>query len=257
MGAVRVLAFALFGLVFGSFLTVVVHRVPKKQSIVAPRSRCPRCGAEILARDNIPVVSWVLLRGRCRSCGARVSLEYPATEAATAGLFAAAAALVDPLYAAAVIAVFAGVMLAVALIDARHRIVPNRVTYPAVGLFAAAIAVGDLVGGGVDLPRALIGMVAYAGPLLLVALIAPGGMGMGDVKLAALIGLVAGSLGLRHVLVAAGVGILLGGLGSIFALVVLRYGRRQQIPFGPYLAAGGVVAVLAGSEIASAYLSIL
>lgn len=257
MTAFGVLVFVLLGLVFGSFLTVVVHRVPKRESVAAPRSRCPRCGTEIRARDNIPILSWVLLRGRCRACGERIPVEYPLTEAATAALFGASAALVEPLYAAGVVAVFLAVMLALALIDARERIVPNRITYPALGAFAIAIGVGHLVGGGVDAVRALIGLGAYAGPLLLVALAVPGGMGMGDVKLAALIGLVAGSLGLARVAVAAGAAVVLGGLGAIVAVTVLRYGRRQQIPFGPYLAAGGAVAVLAGSELASAYLSLL
>jgi leader peptidase (prepilin peptidase)/N-methyltransferase len=254
---VLVALFFVLGLIFGSFLTVVIHRLPRGESIVRPRSRCPRCGTEIRARDNLPVISWLLLRGRCRACGERISAEYPITELASGLLFAGAAALVRPVDAAALVAPFLGLMLAVALIDARWRIVPNRIVYPALVLYAVAIAVGDLTGGGVDAIDALIGSAAYAGPLFLVALAVPHGMGMGDVKLATLIGLVLGSLDLGYVAVAAGVGVIGGGLGALLALAVLRYGRKHQIPFGPFLAGGAMVAALAGSQIADLYLSLL
>ena len=249
--------FFVLGLLFGSFLTVVIARVPAGESVVRPRSRCPSCGTEIRAIENIPVVSWLWLRGRCRRCGVRISAEYPLTELATGGLFAAAAALVQPVYAAGVVAPFLGVMLAITVIDARHRVVPNRIVYPAVILFAAAIVVGDLLGDGVDALDGAIGLALYAVPLLLVAVVVPQGMGMGDVKLVALIGLVLGSLGLSYVGVAAGVGIIGGGIGALVALAVLGAGRRDQIPFGPFLAGGAVVATLAGPGIADAYLSLL
>lgn len=252
--------FGVVGLVFGSFITVVVHRVPRQQSIVAPRSRCPRCGTEIRARDNVPVVSYLLLRGRCRVCGEPISAEYPLTEAAAGALFVGAALVLEPdqgAYAAVLVAPFLGIMLAVALIDARWRVVPNRIMYPALTIYAVAVVAGDLLGGGVDAPRAFLGLAAYGVPLLGMALAIPGGMGMGDVKLAALIGLVLGSLSLSHVAVAAGAGILLGGIGAIVGMVVLKMGRKQQIPFGPFLAAGAVVGALAGGPISSAYLSAL
>jgi leader peptidase (prepilin peptidase) / N-methyltransferase len=245
------------GLIFGSFLTVVIGRVPRGESIVRPRSRCPACGTEIRARDNVPVVSWILLRGRCRACGEPISAEYPMVELAAGVLFAAAAALVEPLYAASLAAPFLGVMLVIGVIDARHRVVPNRIVYPSLGLFAVAIVVGDLAGGGVDAVDAAIGMALYGVPLLLVTVAVPHGMGMGDVKLAALIGLVLGSLGLSYVAVAAGVGVIGGGIGAILALALLGAGRKDQIPFGPFLAGGAVVAVLAGPQIADLYLSLL
>lgn len=245
------------GLIFGSFLTVVIHRVPRGESIVRPRSRCPRCGTEIRARDNIPVVSWLLLGGRCRTCGARISPQYPLTELATAVLFGAAAALVDPLYAAILAAPFLGLMLAIAVIDARHRIVPNRIVYPGLIVFAVAVVAGDLAGGGVDALDGVIGLALYAVPLLLVALAVPQGMGMGDVKLAAFIGLVLGSFGLSYVGVAAGVGVIGGGLGALIALAVLRVGRKRQIPFGPFLAGGAMVAAVAAPQIADLYLSLV
>ena len=253
----RILAFAVSGLLIGSFLTVVIHRVPRNEGIAKGRSKCPRCGTEIRAADNIPVLSWLLLRGRCRSCGAPISPEYPLIEAATAILFVLAAALLESLHVAIGGAAFLGLMLAIAVIDARHRIVPNKLVYPALLVFAVAIGVGDLLGGGVSFVSALIGLLAYSLPLFIVALIVPGGLGMGDVKLTALIGLVLGSLGLSLVAVAAGVGILAGGLGALAAMAILRYGRKQQMPFGPFLAAGAVVALLAGPAIAGAYLSLV
>jgi leader peptidase (prepilin peptidase) / N-methyltransferase len=254
---VRIALFAVLGLIFGSFLTVVVHRVPRGESVVRPRSRCPRCGSEIRPIDNVPVVSYVLLRGRCRRCGARVSPEYPLTELATGILFAAAAAVHRDLFVAAVVAPFLALMVAVGLIDARWRIVPNRIVYPAVLVGLGALIVGHVAGAPVDAVRGLVGLALYAGPLFLVALVVPHGMGMGDVKLAALIGLVLGSLGLAYVAVAAGVGIVVGGLGAIVAMAVFRLGRKQHIPFGPFLAGGAAVAALAGRPIADLYLSLL
>jgi leader peptidase (prepilin peptidase) / N-methyltransferase len=241
------------GLAFGSFLTVVTHRVPKGESLVAPRSRCPECGTRLRNADNIPVVSWLLLRGRCRSCGARISPMYPLTEIATAGLFAAAALTFDRVWVSVMIAPFLGLMVALAIIDLRHRIIPNRVVYPSLLAFAAYIVIVGLAGGGIDVIRAALGMLAYGGVLLLVAIVSPKGMGMGDVKLAALIGLVLGSVGLRYVTVAAGAGVLLGGVGAIVALIA-GASRKNAIPFGPFLAAGALVATFLAPQISSVYL---
>jgi len=249
-------AFGLVGLAIGSFLSVVVHRVPRRGSVVRPRSRCPSCGAQLRARDNLPVVSYVLLRGRCRSCRTRIPALYPFLELATAALFAGAAAAFDRPYEAAVMAAFLAVLLALSVIDARHRILPNRIVYPSITAFALLLAAGALAGEGFDLRGALVGFLGYGGGLLLVALVSPRGMGMGDVKLAALIGLVVGSLGAGRVLVAAGVGILLGGLAAIAALLSGR-GRKQAIPFGPFLAAGAAAAVLAGERLARLYLDLV
>jgi leader peptidase (prepilin peptidase)/N-methyltransferase len=251
----RLAAFTAFGLVFGSFLTVVIYRVPRGEGL-GGRSKCPNCGRQVRAWENVPVLSFLALRGRCRGCGNRISFEYPVTEAATAALFILSAVVFDELAVAGLAAPFLALMLALAVIDARRRIVPNRIVYPALIVFLAGILAVDLTGGGVSVTRGLVAMAAYAGPLLAIALAVPGGMGMGDVKLAGLIGLVAGSLGIAQVVVAAGAGILAGGLGAILAIAVFRVGRKQQMPFGPYLAAGGVVGVLAGPAIARAYLSV-
>ncbi len=253
MSALRALIFAVFGLVLGSFLSVVIYRVPRKESIVAPRSACPQCGATIEARDNVPVLSYVLLRGRCRSCGARISLRYPLLELATAALFAGASLRFHAPYTAAVMALLFMVLEAVAVIDIEHQIVPNRILYPSLVAFAVLVAVGVAVGDDMGLVRAGLGFLAFGGGLLVVAVISPGGMGMGDVKLAALIGLVLGALGLRYVAVAAALAILAGGLGGIALMVFAGASRKAKIPFGPYLAAGAVAAAFLAPTIASWY----
>lgn len=253
----RAAIFALFGLPFGSFLTVVVHRIPRGESVVTPRSRCPRCGTVIAARHNVPVVSYLFLRGRCRRCSEPISIEYPLTELATAALFGATGALIEPLYAAVLVAGFLALMLALALIDARLRVIPNRIVYPALAVYLVALTVGHFTGGGVDVLRGLIGLGLYSVPMFLIALAVPGGMGMGDVKLAALIGLVVGSRGLALVGVAAFVGIVGGGIAALLAMAFLGWGRKRQMPFGPFLAAGGAVAVLVGASLARVYLSLV
>lgn len=257
MTAVRILIALPLGLAFGSFLTVVVHRVPRKESIVRPGSRCPSCGNEIRARDNVPVVSYLLLRGRCRQCGVRISPVYPLTELATGALFVAAALEFDRVLVAVMMAPFLGLLVAIAVVDARHRVVPNRLVYPGLVLGAVLVLLGALLNEGVDLVRSAIGFLAYGGGLLVVALIVPRGMGMGDVKLAALIGLFLGSLGLSYVAVAAAAGILAGGVGAIGAMAFAGYGRKATLPFGPFLAAGAVVAAFAGAELSRTYLRLL
>ncbi len=241
-----------FGLGVGSFMTVAVHRLPRGESVVRPRSRCPSCGAEIGARDNIPVLSWLLLRGKCRRCGARISIEYPLVELATAVLVVSAAIRYPNPWHAVLVGGLLGLMPALALIDLKHRIIPNRLMYPSLVLFPVLIVFARLIGEVADPARAGIGLLLYGGILFLVAVVS-GGMGMGDVKLAALIGLVLGALGLRFVGVAAGAAVLFGGLGGLVALAMGR-GRKSAIPFGPYLAAGAVIAGLWGEEIASWYI---
>src|SRR5919198_1206671 len=248
----RAAVFGVFGLAIGSFLTVVTHRVPRKETVVTGRSKCPSCGATIRARDNVPLFSYLLLRGRCRSCRARISPVYPLTELAT-GLLAAGAALRDrSLFVACLVAAFLAVLLALGLIDARNPVLPNRIVYPAVLAFGVAIVAGDLADARVDLAGAALGFVAFGGPLLVISLISRG-MGMGDVKLGFLIGLVLGSLALSFVAVAAGVAILAGGVGAVAALAAGR-SRKSAIPFGPFLAVGAAVAAFAGPQISHSYL---
>lgn len=248
----RVLVALPFGLVIGSFMTVAVHRLPRGESLVAPRSRCPSCGAPIEPRDNVPVVSWLVLGGRCRRCGAPISAEYPLLELATAGLVVLAAIRHAGPWRAGIVAGLLAMMPGIALIDVRHRIIPNRLTYPALLFFPIVIVAAWLAGASVDPLAGLVGLALFGGALFVVAVIS-GGMGMGDVKLAALVGLVLGSIALRYVGVAAGAAVVLGGLGGVVALAMGR-GRKSAIPFGPYLAAGAVVAGLWGDAIADWYL---
>jgi leader peptidase (prepilin peptidase) / N-methyltransferase len=251
------LAIALvLGLAFGSFMTVAIHRVPAGESLIRPRSRCPDCGAPIRIADNVPVISWLMLRGRCRACGVRISPVYPLTELASGVLFVAVALVYEDPWRAVLLAPFAGLMVALSVIDIRHRRIPNRLVYPAFVIAAAVIIAGDVAGGGLDTLDAGIGLVAYGLGLMVIALISPKGMGMGDVKLAGLIGLVLGSIGLDLVAVAAGMGILLGGAGAVVALLS-GAGRKSAIPFGPFLASGAVIAVFVGRQIADAYLNLL
>jgi leader peptidase (prepilin peptidase)/N-methyltransferase len=256
MMEIRAFAFALAGLLFGSFLTVVTYRVPRGESVVAPRSSCRNCGAPLLPRDNIPLVSYVLLRGKCRRCHTHISAEYPVIEALTAALFVAAALVFDRLAGALIVAPFLGVLVSAAFIDARHRIIPNRIIYVAIPLFAALILAADLAGSGLDFVGALLGLLAFGGGLFVVAVISPQGMGMGDVKLAALIGLVLGSLGWRYVGVAMLAGVLAGGVGGIGSLLAGK-SRKETIPFGPYLAGGAILSALLAPQIAGWYTGLL
>jgi leader peptidase (prepilin peptidase) / N-methyltransferase len=251
---IRILVAIPFGLAVGSFMTVAVHRLPRNESVLTPRSRCPGCGAELRNRDNVPVLSWLLLRGRCRSCGMRISIEYPLTELATAAVVAGVALTWDDVWVAVIVAAMASMMPAIALIDIRHHIIPNKLMYPALIAFPVLLVAARLSGAPVNLIGAAIGFSAYGGGLLLVALISRG-MGMGDVKLAGVIGLVLGALGLRYVGVAAGAAIVLGGVGGLMALLLGR-SRRDAIPFGPYMAAGAMVAVFVGDRLAEAYLQL-
>jgi leader peptidase (prepilin peptidase)/N-methyltransferase len=241
-----------FGLGVGSFMTVAVHRLPRGESVVRPRSRCPACGAEIGARDNVPVLSWLLLRGRCRRCGERVSVEYPLLELTTAGLVVLAAIRYPNPWQAVLVGGLLALMPGIALIDLRHRIIPNRLTYPAIVLVALVIVLAWLIGGAADPVKSGLGLLVFGGGIFVIASVS-GGMGLGDVKLAALIGLVLGSLGLRFVGVAAGATIVLGGLGGIVALM-MGSGMKSKIPYGPYLAVGALVAGLWGDPLASWYL---
>jgi leader peptidase (prepilin peptidase)/N-methyltransferase len=256
MTALRLLVILLFGLAFGSFLTVVIHRIPRREALVGGRSRCPSCGATISAWDNVPVLSYLFLRGRCRNCHAKISPRYPLVELAVTALFLAAAGAFADLYVAGMIAAFLGVLIALAIIDVDHRVIPNAVVYPSLTVFLVAVLLGAALGRDVNLIGAGVGLLSFGGAVLLVALIAPKGMGMGDVKLAALIGLVLGTQGLRYVVVAAGLAIFAGGVGGVVALAMGR-SRKATIPFGPYLVIGAITAAFWAGPIARTYLSLL
>jgi leader peptidase (prepilin peptidase)/N-methyltransferase len=241
------LAFAApFGLVIGSFLNVVAYRLPRGESIVTPPSHCPGCDTQIRPWDNIPLLSWIFLRGRCRSCQTRISPRYPLVELLTAVLFAALAVakgLNDDLV---VLLPFAAMLIAVADIDLEHRIVPNKIVVPMAVYGVAASAVVRTA----MLPELLIAGAAAFTFLLVAALIHPAGMGMGDVKLAGVMGLYLGASIAPALLVA-----FLSG--SVVGLAVMARhgasGRKKGVPFAPFLALGAVVALFAGPELIHLY----
>jgi leader peptidase (prepilin peptidase)/N-methyltransferase len=243
-----------FGLVLGSFMTVVVARMPARESVVAPRSRCPRCGVELRTRDNVPILSWLLLRGKCHNCGEKISAEYPLTEAATGALAVGTAIVYPSIWVDVLVGLLLVMMPAVALIDIRHRIIPNALTYPALIFFPAFVLVARLFGAPVDFLRAIEGLALYGGGLFIIAFLSRG-MGMGDVKLAGAIGAALGAIGLRYVGVAAGAAILIGGIMGIAALAMGR-SRKSAIPFGPSIAAGAVIAAFWGAHLAATYLKL-
>jgi len=247
VAAAAVLAFV-GGLLVGSFLTVVAHRVPRGESVVGPRSRCPGCGAQIAAYDNVPVFSWLFLRGRARCCGAAISARYPATELATALLFAATVLVLwDDGGEIALGLVFVAALVAVTLTDLERKIIPNKVLLVAAVLGIAIAAIADPG----SLPERVAAAAAAGGLLFLAALAYPRGMGLGDVKLAAVMGLFLG----RDVGAALLVALLAGSLVGLG--IMAREGaaaRKRGIPFGPFLALGGVVGLLAGNELTDWYL---
>lgn len=240
----------LFGLLIGSFLNVVIHRLPERRSLARPGSQCPVCGTPIRPADNIPVLSWVILRARCRSCRAHISAQYPIVEALTAGLFAAAAWRVGARAELADYCVFFAVLVALSGIDLDHHVIPSRIVYPAVGASLVLLAVAS----GVDhnwhrYQDAVIGGLAALAALFLIHVVVPRGMGFGDVRLSGLIGLNVGWLGLAHVAVALFAGFLLGAVVGVGLMAGGLASRKSRIPFGPFLSAGAVIGVLWGTTI--------
>jgi leader peptidase (prepilin peptidase)/N-methyltransferase len=236
------------GLLAGSFATAVAHRVPRGVSIVGPRSKCPACGAQIAAYDNVPLFSWLLLRGRARCCGVRISPLYPLTELTVGVLFVAAVVVEwgDPARIA-IDFVFVTMLAAITLTDLDRRIIPNKILL-AGAILCLAIAAPTDPGG---LAERAIAAAAAGGLLFAVALAYPRGMGLGDVKLTATMGLFLGRAVAPAILVA-----LLAG--SIVGLALIaRHGQRARktaIPFGPFLALGGIVGMLAGNALMELYL---
>src|SRR5438067_1280361 len=238
----------LFGAIAGSFLNVVAYRLPRKQSLISPASRCPHCQTPVKPYDNVPIVSFILLRGRCRSCSAPISLRYPIVEALTGALCVGAVLAHHSAASIALSVTLILLLLPAAAVDIEHRIIPNRLT--ALGA-VLALGIGLLLDPSGE-PERLIAGAAAGGFLLIAALAYPAGMGMGDVKLAGVLGLFLG----RSVAVALLVAVVTASLAG--AAVMARHGvtrgRKMGLPFGPFLGLGGVVALLVGPELMHWYL---
>jgi leader peptidase (prepilin peptidase) / N-methyltransferase len=248
MASVAILLFVL-GCVFGSFVTVLAHRIPRGESWIGGRSRCPSCGAEIGARDNIPVLSWLLLRGRCRACGEPISVRYPLAEIGLGVLWAATYLILgdDDAAQLALGLVLCALLVAITLTDLDLRLIPNKLVI--VGAMVAISVVAAPALG--DLPDRAVAAAAAGGVLFVVALAYPRGMGMGDVKLVAMMGLYLGRAIAPAVLIGFAAGALVGGL------LIARHGaaaRKRAIPFGPFLALGGVIGLWFGDDIVDWYL---
>jgi leader peptidase (prepilin peptidase) / N-methyltransferase len=239
---------AVGGLVVGSFLNVVAYRLPRDESLVHPRSRCPSCDTQLRAIDNVPLVSWLLLRGRCHHCGAAISARYPLVELATGALYAAVVATQDDAARIVLGLVLVTVLVPITLIDLDHRIIPNVITGPAAVAALVVIAALDTD----FLVEAIVAAIGGGAFFLIAALLYPRGMGMGDVKLAGVLGLYLGRAVAPAILIALVAGVLVG------AAIIVRKGavegRKTAVPFGPFLALGGMVAFFVGNELVDAYL---
>jgi len=234
-------------LALGSFLNVVVARVPARRSILRPPSACGICSTEILWRDNISVLSYVLLRGRCRHCDARISPLYPAVELVSAALIVACFAVFGATAWAVLAAGFCAVLVVLSVIDAQHRIVPNRIVVPSAAVALIAHTAID------PSPAWLVWSLIAAGGLFLVVLAYPKGLGMGDVKLALLLGAMLGASVI--------VGLMIGLFAALIpsAVLVWRHGasaRKMGVPLVPFLSLGAVVALFFGDAVLDAYLAL-
>jgi leader peptidase (prepilin peptidase)/N-methyltransferase len=246
--AAGAVAAGIFGALIGSFLNVVAYRLPRHESLLHPGSRCPHCETPIKPYDNVPVLGWLWLRGRCRACGAAISWRYPLVEAATALLCAGVVARFGADRDVWLGLVFVILLVPVTLIDLDHRIIPNVLM--AIGSVAAVALVLATRSG--DLAQHLIAAAAAGGFFLVAAIAYPAGMGMGDVKLAGVMGLFLGRAVAPAIFAALVFGTVVGAI--IIARVGAREGRKKGIPFGPWLALGGLVGLFAGDDLVDWYL---
>jgi leader peptidase (prepilin peptidase)/N-methyltransferase len=237
------------GAIAGSFLNVVTYRLPRHESLIMPASHCTRCGTAVKPYDNIPILSFLLLRGHCRACGTSISVRYPLTEALTAALCVGAVLAHSSAVGIALGVGLILIMVPAALIDLEYRIIPNRIT--ALGA-VAALTIGLALDPAGE-PERLIAGAAAGGFLLVAALAYPGGMGMGDVKLAAVMGLFLGRSVAVAILIALLAGVFLGVV--IIARKGAHEGRKTAVPFGPFLALGAVIAVYVGDPLVNLYIN--
>ena len=243
---------AVLGLMVGSFLNVVVHRLPRAESVVRPPSACPRCGEPIRARHNVPVLGWLILRGRCYDCGSRISVRYPLVELGTGVLFALAGwrFAAEPVALAAYLA-FAAAAVALALIDLDVHRLPNAIVVPAYPVLAVLLTLGS----GGSLARAAWGAALLFAFFFLVAVAAPGAMGFGDVKLAGVVGGMTAYLSWGALLTSAFGAFLLGAVVGLVLIAGGRAGRKTALPFGPFLLVAAWCSILGASGLGELYLT--
>lgn len=252
-----VAVFGAAGLLVGSFLNVVIHRVPAGVSLLRPRSACPRCGHAVRGYDNVPVVSWLVLRGRCRDCAAAIHWRYPAVEAVTGLLFCAVAVRTGTSWYLGAVLVLIAAGIALAAIDLTHQRLPFALTgAAAVGVVAFLVA--DAITGTTDrLASALVGGGVWAMVYAGIWLITSGrGMGLGDVVLAPLLGLTLGWAGYGPALTGLLGGFVLGGVTGMVLIAAGRAGRRTRLAFGPFMLAGAALGLFAGGPVWDLYLSV-
>jgi leader peptidase (prepilin peptidase)/N-methyltransferase len=243
-----------YGLVIGSFLNVVIWRVPRKESIVSPPSRCPGCDTRISPRDNVPVVSWVALKGRCRHCDERITFRYPLIEILTGVLFFAVGLRFYDSWTLPAYLLLTAALVALSAIDLEHYLLPNRIIYPvgiaSIPLLGAGAALDDDFGA---FGRALAGAVVAFLFFFIVHQINPRGMGFGDVRLSFILGLYLAYLGWGELFGGLFTGFLYGAVIGVILIALKIRGRRQHIPFGPFLAAGAMTFILWGEPILDWY----
>ena len=242
------------GLFVGGFLTTVASRVPDRQPL-AKGPQCAGCGADIVAADRIPVASWVILRGRCRTCGASIPRAYPLIELSTALLFAATTAAAGVTWELPALLYLAALAVVATAIDLQHHRLPDAIVLPSYPAMLALLALALAGSAGLpDYGRALLAAVAMFAAYLVLAMLSAGGLGGGDVKLAGVLGLVLGWYGWWQVLVGAFSAFFLGAIVGVLLLILGRVGRRTQIPFGPFMFLGTYVGLLFGDSVAQWYL---
>ena len=258
MTTIFIVCAVIVGLLIGSFLNVVIWRVPRGESVISPPSACPACGKPVRPRDNVPVLSWILLHRKCRDCGEPISARYPLVEAGTAVTFAVVAGYFGATWQLPAFLYLAAISIALALIDIDVHRLPNAIVLPSYAVGAMLLAVPSLIDGDYgQLLRAGIGMAALYALYFVLVLVYPAGMGFGDVKLAGVLGMYLAWLGWAQLSVGAFLAFLVGGVFGLLLMAVGRAGRKSKIPFGPFMLLGAWGGIFFGDPVIGWYLGIL